>query len=123
MSDVLKKAIKGFIEISKQMEKQNTRASHISFTDGTKVREKYGESYYNQVDPQKVILHRKYEIGCIMNHTPYSPDMDRSGSARVFKINPEFGESGGSVALYVEDLLDIAQQISSVSCIPENSGD
>jgi len=110
-----------FLEIN--MEKQNTSKSHISFVDGdSHVSSKYKESYSNSQSAQRVMLYDKFEIGAIVNHTPYSPDMDGSGSARVFKINPELSGvvSGG---LYAEDLVRIAQEVSGVSNIPVNSED
>lgn len=113
------KEFTNFVNIAKEMANQNTRASHITFVDGDKKdADKYQENYGHHC--KRVILHDKYEIGCLVNHTPYSPDMDTSGSAIAFKVNPNLGESGHALALYAEDLLKIAMKISSVECIPKN---
>ena len=113
-----------YLKICEKMTKQNQRKCHVSIVDGGRgTGAKYKESYGSH--SKKVMLFDEIEIGCIVNHTPYSPDMDTSGSARVFKINPELKEAGYDmfIGLYAEDLVEIAKHISSVDVIPKNRGE
>jgi len=122
------RAFEEFMELRAQKEQENTRQSHISFVEGDKkIRNKYHEHFQGRDNPLKVMLHGRFEIGAIVYCTTYSPDMDTSSGARLFKINPNLSEEHKTFIsehfLFAEDLLKIASKIDSVNTIPKNSGE